>query len=233
MENWLWAKVTSTHTRGQATLNSLWIKVVKLNGNWWSSSSCFTFSKGEAVATAISLLDGILLVEEDHRKSSSDLQRENKWQRELQMRKRRRHYALQKAANFPLRLPFHQSIQSLQTVCTYSPLWVSNCPLGLGLYLQFQASTLSWTEANFRVTFSCIVWQQSCGGTLYKHSITRLTAISLNITSLGIFTFICQQVTLILWVLITPRSLSNKSWGQEQKLTDILFLRYARDTSSS
>lgn len=36
--------------------------------------------------------------------------------------------------------------------------------------------------------------QSSCGGILYKHKITHLTAINWNITLLGIFTFICQQV---------------------------------------
>lgn len=95
----------------------------------------------------------------------SDLQWENKWRRESQTIKCRSHSILQKAANFPLCLSFHQSIQSLQTVCTYSPLWVSNCPLGLGFYLQLQSFTPLWTEVSFGMAFSCIVLQQSCGGT--------------------------------------------------------------------
>lgn len=63
--------------------------------------------------------------------SSSDLQWENKWRTESQMRRSRSHSVLQQAVSSPLCLPVHQSIRSLQTVCTYSPLWSATGLWGL------------------------------------------------------------------------------------------------------
>lgn len=72
-------------------------------------------------------------------KSSSDLQRENEWRREPQPRKSRSRSIIpssRKQLNFPLRLPFHQSICRESSDSLHPrPLWVRKWYLGFGLYL--------------------------------------------------------------------------------------------------
>lgn len=88
------------------------------------------------------------------------------------MRKCRSHSVLQKAASFPLCLPFQQLIRSLQTVCTYSPFWVSSWPLGLGLYLHLQSFTPLWTEANSEWPSLVLSYCRVVGEPLYKQDHT-------------------------------------------------------------
>lgn len=93
-------------------------------------------------------------------KSSTDLQGENEWRREPLPRKSRSRSVTSSSRRqpaFPVSLFTSQYVESLQTTCTHSPLWVRNWHLGLGLYLQLQSSTPhAPAEGNFWGAFSRI-----------------------------------------------------------------------------